>query len=37
MRTLLNILWNVPGLSFVAVFFWALAGLVMAITIIGLP
>jgi len=37
MRTILNILWNVPGLGFVAAFFWALAGLVMAITIIGLP
>ena len=37
MRTLLNILWNVPGLGFVAAFFWVLAGLLMAITIIGLP
>jgi len=37
MRTILNILWNVPGLGFVAAFFWALAGLLMAITIIGLP
>jgi uncharacterized membrane protein YccF (DUF307 family) len=37
MRTVLNILWNVPGLGFVAAFFWALAGIVMAITIIGLP
>ena len=37
MRTLLNILWNVPGLGFVAAFCWALAGLVMAVTIIGLP
>ena len=37
MRTLLNILWNVPGLGFVAAFFWVLAGLLMAVTIIGLP
>ena len=37
MRTLLNILWNVPGLGFVAAFLWALVGIVMAITIIGLP
>jgi len=37
MRTLLNILWNVPGLGFVSAFCWALAGLLMAITIIGLP
>jgi uncharacterized membrane protein YccF (DUF307 family) len=37
MRTILNVLWNVPGLGFVAAFFWALAGIVMAITIIGLP
>jgi uncharacterized membrane protein YccF (DUF307 family) len=37
MRTLLNILWNVPGLGFVAAFCWVLAGLVMAITLIGLP
>ncbi len=37
MRTLLNILWNVPGLGFVAAFFWALCGVLMAITIIGLP
>ena len=37
MRTLLNILWNVPGLGFVAAFFWALCGILMAITIIGLP
>jgi len=37
MRPLLNILWNVPGLGFVAAFFWVLAGLLMAITIIGLP
>src|SRR5271165_803935 len=37
MRTLLNILWNVPGLGFVAALLWVLAGLVMAITIIGLP
>ena len=37
MRTILNILWNVPGLGFVAAFFWALAGVLMAITIIGLP
>ena len=37
MRTLLNILWNVPGLGFVAAFFWALAGCIMALTIIGLP
>ena len=37
MRTILNILWNVPGLGFVAAFFWVLAGLLMAITIIGLP
>jgi uncharacterized membrane protein YccF (DUF307 family) len=37
MRTLLNILWNVPGLGFVAAFLWALAGCVMAVTIIGLP
>ncbi len=37
MRTLLNILWNVPGLGFVAAFFWAFAGVLMAITIIGLP
>jgi uncharacterized membrane protein YccF (DUF307 family) len=37
MRTILNALWNVPGLGFVAAFFWVLAGLLMAITIIGLP
>ena len=37
MRTLLNILWNVPGLGFVAALLWVLARLVMAITIIGLP
>ena len=37
MSTILNILWNVPGLGFVAAFFWALAGCVMAITVIGLP
>lgn len=37
MRTLLNILWNVPGLGFVAAFLWALAGVLMAITVIGLP
>jgi len=37
MRTLLNILWNVPGLGFIAAFGWLAAGLVMAITIIGLP
>jgi uncharacterized membrane protein YccF (DUF307 family) len=37
MRTLLNILWNVPGLGFVAALLWVLAGLLMAITIIGLP
>jgi uncharacterized membrane protein YccF (DUF307 family) len=37
MRTLLNILWNVPGLGFLAAFLWALAGVLMAITIIGLP
>ncbi|HEY7580909.1 MAG TPA: YccF domain-containing protein [Acetobacteraceae bacterium] len=37
MRTLLNILWNVPGLGFVAAFLWALAGVLMAVTIIGLP
>jgi uncharacterized membrane protein YccF (DUF307 family) len=37
MRTLLNILWNVPGLGFIAAFCWVLAGLVMAVTIIGLP
>jgi uncharacterized membrane protein YccF (DUF307 family) len=37
MRTILNILWNVPGLGFVAAFLWALAGCVMAVTIIGLP
>jgi uncharacterized membrane protein YccF (DUF307 family) len=37
MRTLLNILWNVPGLGFVAAFFWVLAGCLMALTIIGLP
>jgi uncharacterized membrane protein YccF (DUF307 family) len=37
MRTLLNILWNVPGLGFVAAFCWVLAGLVMALTLIGLP
>ena len=37
MRTLLNILWNVPGLGFVAALCWVLAGLVMAVTIIGLP
>ncbi len=37
MRTILNILWNVPGFGFVAAFFWALAGLLMAVTIIGLP
>ncbi len=37
MRTVLNVLWNVPGLGFVAAFLWALAGCVMAVTIIGLP
>jgi uncharacterized membrane protein YccF (DUF307 family) len=37
MPTILNILWNVPGLGFVAAFCWVLAGLLMAITIIGLP
>ena len=37
MRTLLNILWNVPGLGFVAALCWVLAGLVMAVTIIGIP
>jgi uncharacterized membrane protein YccF (DUF307 family) len=37
MRTILNILWNVPGLGFVAAFFWVLAGCVMALTVIGLP
>ena len=37
MRAILNVLWNVPGLGFVAAFFWVLAGLLMAITIIGLP
>ena len=37
MRMLLNILWNVPGLGFVAAFLWAVAGVLMAITIIGLP
>ena len=37
MRTILNILWNVPGLGFVAALFWVLAGVLMAITVIGLP
>ena len=37
MSTILNILWNVPGLGFVEAFFWVLAGCVMAITVIGLP
>ena len=37
MRTLLNILWNVPGLGFVAAALWVLAGLLMASTIIGIP
>jgi len=37
MRTILNILWNVPGLGFIAAFFWVLAGVLMAITVIGLP
>src|SRR4051812_18686397 len=37
MRTILNILWNVPGLGFVAALLWALAGCVMALTMIGLP
>ena len=37
MRTLLNILWNVPGLGFVSAFLWLLAGCIMALTIIGLP
>ena len=37
MRTLLNILWNVPGLGFVAAALWVVAGLLMAITIIGIP
>ena len=37
MRTILNILWNVPGLGFVAAFFWTLAGCLMALTVIGLP
>ena len=37
MSLLLNILWNVPGLGFIAALCWVLAGLVMAITIIGLP
>src|SRR5262249_51969588 len=30
-------LWNVPGLGFIAAIGWALAGVLMAITIIGLP
>jgi uncharacterized membrane protein YccF (DUF307 family) len=37
MRALFNILWNVPGLGFVAAFCWVLAGSLMAVTIIGLP
>ncbi len=37
MRTILNILWNVPGLGFVTALGWVLAGILMAITIIGLP
>ncbi len=37
MRTILNILWNVPGLGFVTALLWVLAGIFMAITIIGLP
>ena len=37
MRGILNLLWNVPGLGFVAALLWAVAGLVMAVTIIGLP
>ena len=37
MRFILNFLWNIPGLGFVAAFCWVLAGCVMAITIIGLP
>jgi uncharacterized membrane protein YccF (DUF307 family) len=37
MRTILNILWTVPGLGFVAALLWVVAGLVTAVTIIGLP
>jgi uncharacterized membrane protein YccF (DUF307 family) len=36
-RTLLNILWNFPGLGFVAAALWAIAGCLMALSIIGLP
>jgi uncharacterized membrane protein YccF (DUF307 family) len=37
MRTVLNILWNVPGLGFIAAAAWALVGCVMALSIVGLP
>ena len=37
MATLLNILWNVPGLGFIAAAVWALLGCVMAASIVGLP
>jgi uncharacterized membrane protein YccF (DUF307 family) len=37
MRTVLNILWNVPGLGFIAAAMWALAGCVMALSIIRPP
>ena len=37
LATLLNILWNVPGLGFVAAAVWALVGCVMALSIVGLP
>ncbi len=37
MPLLLNILWNVPGLGFIAAAMWALAGCIMALTIVGLP
>ena len=37
MRTVLNILWNIPGLGFIAALMWVLAGCLMALSIIGLP
>jgi uncharacterized membrane protein YccF (DUF307 family) len=37
MALLLNILWNIPGLGFVAALMWLAAAVLMALTIIGLP
>jgi uncharacterized membrane protein YccF (DUF307 family) len=36
-RSVLNILWNVPGLGFIAAAAWALVGCLMALSIVGLP